>query len=65
MSTALRRRLDRLERQDAPAVRRRIVWWDQGDPEPEAEPGEQLTIIRWAWDDENELPSSLPGEEAR
>ena len=61
MSAALRRRLDRLERWQGPPVRRRIVWWNQGDPKPEAEPGEQLTIIRWAWDDENE-PSTPDGK---
>jgi hypothetical protein len=62
MSTALRRRLDRLEQQQGPPPRR-IVWWDRGDPEPVAEPGEQLTIIRWAWDDENE--PSTPNGKAR
>jgi hypothetical protein len=62
MSTALRRRLDRLERQQGPPVRQRIVWWDRGDPEPIAEPGEQLTIMRWASDDENELPSPPDGK---
>ena len=63
MSTALRRRLDRLERRQGPPVRQRIVWWNQGDPKPEAEPGEQLTIMRWTWD-EDDVPSTLD-EEAR
>ena len=61
MSPALRRQLDRLERRQGPLLRSRIVWWNQGDPEPEAEPGEQLTIIRWEWDDENE-PSTPDGK---
>jgi hypothetical protein len=61
MSTALWRRLDRLERRQGPSLHPRIVWWNQGDPEPAAEPGEQLTIIRWAWDDEDE-PATPDGE---
>jgi hypothetical protein len=37
----------------------------RGDPKPQAEPGEQLTIISWAWEDEEPTePSSTIGQEA-
>ena len=48
----LHRRLERLEASGQPAPRKRIVWWNEGEPKPKAEPGEQLTIISWMWPDE-------------
>jgi hypothetical protein len=62
MHRQLQQRMNRLERRQGPPLRQRIVWWDRGDPEPVAAAGEQLTIIRWAWDDENELPSPPDGK---
>ena len=44
---AIERRLGALEQVLKPVLRRRYVWWEPGDPEPQAEPGEQLTIISW------------------
>ena len=55
MNAALARRVAQLEQKQAPERRRRYVFWDidSGEPEPVAEPGEELTIYSW-------LP---PGEE--
>ena len=57
---AIERRLGALEQVLKPVLRRRYVWWEPGDPEPQAEPGEQLTIISWMWPDEEpaEPPST-------
>ena len=52
MTKALQRRLAELEKKQTAPLRRRYVWWEPGDPEPQAEPGEQLTIISWMWSDE-------------
>ena len=52
MITALERRLAALERRHAASGRRRVVWWDEGEPEPQAELGERLTIVRWRRSDE-------------
>ena len=52
MTKALQRRLAELEKKQATALRRRFVWWNRGEPEPQAEPGEHLTIYRWRWSDE-------------
>ena len=56
MSPTLERRLALLEQQQAPTVQDRVVWWDEGEPEPQAQPGERLTIIRWLRSDED-LPT--------
>jgi len=61
MRTALRRRLDRLERRQGPPLRQRIIWWNQGDPEPVAKSGEQLIVLRWTWDDDD-VPSTPDGK---
>ena len=53
MSPNVQRRLERLEQQQSPVLRQRMVWWDEGEPEPQAQPGERLTIIRWTWSDED------------
>ena len=60
MITALERRLAALERRHAASGRRRVVWWEEGMPKPQAEPGEQLTIISWMRSDEEppEPPST-------
>ena len=49
MSAALARRLRQLEQKHGPERRRRYVFWDvdSGEPEPVAEPGEELTIYSW------------------
>ena len=49
MSAALARRVAQLEQKQAPERRRRYVFWDvdSGEPEPVAEPGEELTIYSW------------------
>jgi hypothetical protein len=54
VTSPLRRRLARLEQQRAVPLRQRIVWWhvERGEPEPKAEPGEQLIIVHWMLPDE-------------
>jgi hypothetical protein len=47
VTKALQRRLAELEKKQAGPLRRRYVWWREGMPEPQAEPGEELTIISW------------------
>ena len=54
MSPTLKRRLALLEQQQAPTVPDRIVWWNEGDPEPKGAPGERLVIIRWLRQDEEQ-----------
>jgi hypothetical protein len=51
MTKALKRRLAELEKKQTAPLRRRFVWWNKGEPEPQAEPGEHLTIYRWKWSD--------------
>ena len=46
MTKALERRIAELERKQAGSLRQRIVWWDEGKPKPQAEPGEQLERFR-------------------
>jgi hypothetical protein len=61
---ALQRRLAELEKKQTAPLRRRFVWWKQGEPEPQAEPGEHLTIYRWRWSDEDdEEPPSTARQE--
>jgi hypothetical protein len=65
MSPALRRRLAALEaRLDKREQerRRRVVWWDanRGEPEPVAEPGEELHVVRWLLPDEEPLAGIGP-----
>ena len=43
----LKRRLARLEATAPPLLRQRYVFLRKAEPDPEPEPGEQLTIIRW------------------
>ena len=66
MTSTMRRRLDRLEAVNLPPEVRRHVWWNEGEPKPNAEPGEQLTIISWMRSDEEppEPPSTAWQEEA-
>lgn len=52
----LHRRLERLEAIAEPPLRMRVVWLEKGDPVPEAEPGEQLLLVRWIWDDDEPAP---------
>ena len=52
MTKALQRRLA-----ETP-LRRRFVWWNKGESKPQAEPGEQLTIYRWRWPDEEPPPGA-------
>ena len=49
----LHRRLERLER-ERPEEHVRYVWWEPGQPEPQAAPGEQLVIITWDHDGQPE-----------
>jgi hypothetical protein len=48
----LEHRIVELEKKQAGPLRQRLVWWKRGDPEPQARPGEQLTIVSWMWEDE-------------
>jgi hypothetical protein len=64
MSPALRRRLVALEARQARRerkLRRRFVWWDvlSGEPEPVAEPGEELHVHRWMRPDEEPPPDAV------
>jgi hypothetical protein len=43
MTKALQRRLAELEKKQTAPLRRRFVWWKQGEPKPQAEPGEQTS----------------------
>ena len=58
MSAALARRVAQLEQKQAPEVRKRYVFWDidSGEPEPVAEPGEELTVYSWLPSDEPPRP---------
>jgi hypothetical protein len=58
MNAALARRVALLEQKQAPERRRRYVFWDidSGEPEPVAEPGEELTIYSWLLSDEPPRP---------
>ena len=55
----LHRRLERLEASGQPAPRKRIVWLEKGDPIPEAEPAEELILVQWVWDDNDETPADV------
>ena len=55
----LYRRLERLEASGQSAPRKRIVWLEKGDPIPEAEPGEELILLKWVWDDNDETPADV------
>ena len=50
MTSTLDHRLARLEASKASPLRQRYVWLNEGDAMPEPEPGERLTVYRWAWD---------------
>ena len=50
----LKRRLARLEATAPPLLRQRYVFLRKAEPDPEPEPGEQLTIIRWLEDSDEE-----------
>jgi hypothetical protein len=50
----LDRRLARLEACNPPPLRQRYVFLRQSEPDPEPKPGEQLTIIRWLEDSDEE-----------
>jgi hypothetical protein len=54
MTIGLKRRLARLEASEPPPLRQRSVFLRKGQPDPEPEPGEQLTIIRWLEDSDEE-----------
>ena len=58
MSAALARRVAQLEQKQAPERRRRYVFWDidSGEPEPVAEPDEELTIYSW-WPSDEAAPT--------
>jgi hypothetical protein len=67
MSGTLRRRLGALEARQAQRegkLRRRHMWWhaDRGEPEPVAEPGEELHVYRWVLPDEE--PPGVAGAKA-
>ena len=67
MSPTLRRRLVALEARQAqrePKLRQRHVWWhaDRGEPEPVAEPGEELHVYHWMLPGEG--PTAVAGGEA-
>ena len=59
MTAALDRRLARLEASEAPPLRQRYVWLQSpSDPVPEAEPGEQIVVVHWIWDEEQHAETS-------
>ena len=53
MPADLTRRLARLEASATPSLRQRHVFCRKGEPDPEPEPGERLTIYRWIEDDDD------------
>ncbi len=58
MTSTLDRRLARLEASVVPPLRQRYVWLrHRDDPVPEAEPGEQIVVVHWLWDDEPDEPA--------
>ena len=54
MISGMNRRLARLEGTAPPPLRQRYVFLRKAEPDPEPEPGEQLTIIRWLEDSDEE-----------
>ena len=58
MTSTLDRRLARLEASEAPPLRQRYVFCRKGEPDPEPEPGERLTIYRWIEDDDEPADSA-------
>ena len=54
MIRGMNRRLARLEASEPPPLRQRSVFLRKAEPDPEPEPGEQLTIIRWLEDSDEE-----------
>ena len=53
MTSTLDRRLTRLEASKAPPLRQRYIWLrSPEDPVHEPEPGEQIVVVHWLWDDE-------------
>jgi hypothetical protein len=64
MTSDLNRRLARLEGREPPPLRQRIVWLDDGAPEPEAGPGEKLIMIKWIWDGNDEPSPCAPSASA-
>ena len=68
MISGMNRRLARLEASEPPPLHQRVVWLKKGDPKPEAEPGEELILLKWVWDDDDETPvdvQAAPQEAAR
>jgi hypothetical protein len=59
MTSGMNRRLARLEAIKPPPLRQRFVWWKKGDPKPETEPGEELILLTWVWDDDDETPADV------
>ena len=53
MTRTLRRRVAELERRKAGPRRRRYVWWNEGEPRPQPQTGdEELVVIHWQWDED-------------
>jgi hypothetical protein len=57
MTSTLDRRLARLEAIEVSLLRQRYIWLNEGDAMPEPEPGEQIVIVHWLWDDEPAEPT--------
>jgi hypothetical protein len=58
-TVALTQRLKKLEaRRRRAETRMRLVWWDPGEPEPRAAPGERLIVL--SWEDHPEPPPTEP-----
>ena len=58
-ASSLARRLRKLETRRQPAeLPVRYVWWDAGEPEPVAQPGERLVICSWAGHPEPTEPAA-------
>ena len=56
-AASLVRRLRKLEARRRPVeLPVRYVWWNAGEPEPVAQPGERLVI--YTWDDHPEPPTA-------
>jgi hypothetical protein len=65
MMRVTRRRLLRMEAATSTKERLRYVWVQDGEPVPEAKPGERLVMVRWAGEADPADPSEASGGEER
>ena len=59
MTSGRNRRLARLEASEPPPLRQRFVFLRKGEPAPEPEAGEQLTVCRWREDSDDRTQTNV------